>query len=212
MKHHALRGFVLLGFVLAAHPASAQDSAPHSSDAAKPGTDKPDATKPDGTKPAGAPAKAGALSFSKHDNSAPINVSSDNFIGNFMTKEGTYIGNVIVIQADDKLRADNVKVVMLNGDPNKFYADGKVVFESPTEVATGDHGIYDVNPPRTLTMTGNVILTKQKDVMRGTFLVVNLVTGDSHLTAHGMPGGRVQSLFIPKPHPAGANSSQTPQK
>jgi lipopolysaccharide export system protein LptA len=212
MKNRAMRGFALLGFVLAAHPVSAQDAATRSSDIVKANTNERDAAKPDDAKSGGTPARAGALGLSKHDNSAPINVSSDNFVGNFMTKEGTYVGNVIVIQADDRLKADTVKVVMLNGDPNKFYADGKVVFESPTEVATGDHGIYDVNPPRTLTMTGNVILTKQKDVMRGSFLTVNLVTGDSHLTAHGMAGGRVQSLFIPKPHPATGNPTQSPQK
>ncbi len=111
---------------------------------------------------------------------------------------GTYIGNVVVVQADYHLRSDTLKVIMLSGQPNKFYADGKVVFESASGVATGEHGIYDLNPPRTLTMTGNVVLTKQKDVMKGTQLVVNLVTGESHMTAHGMPGNRVQSLFIPQ--------------
>jgi lipopolysaccharide export system protein LptA len=199
MKRHAL---ALVMLMLAGGPVLAQDGVKHDATAAKPGTDEPDRS---AAKPTG-------LAASKHDNSAPINVTSDNFVGNFMTKEGTYVGNVVVIQAEDRLKADQVKIVMLNGDPNKFYADGKVVFTSPTEVATGDHGIYDVNPPRTLTMSGNVVLTKQKDVMRGTFLVVNLVTGDSHLTAHGMPGGRVQSLFIPKPHPTAGKPPQSPQK
>ena len=35
--------------------------------------------------------------------------SSDNFEGDFQTKVGTYIGNVIVTQADCKLRADKVR-------------------------------------------------------------------------------------------------------
>jgi lipopolysaccharide export system protein LptA len=198
MKRHALALGMLM---LTGNPAPAQVTAQHDADAAKSGTDKPDTS---ATKPVG-------LAASKHDNSAPINVTSDNFVGNFMTKEGTYVGNVVVIQADDRLKADQVRIVMLKGDPNKFYADGKVVFTTPTEVATGDHGIYDVNPPRTLTMTGNVVLTKEKDVMRGTFLVVNLVTGDSHLTAREMPGGRVQSVFIPKPHPATGKPPKSPQ-
>ncbi|MGD0191647.1 MAG: LptA/OstA family protein [Rhizomicrobium sp.] len=165
-------------------------------------------------KPQAAQSPQGGLNMGKHDTNAPINVASDNFIGNFDTKEGTYIGNVVVVQADYHLRSDTLKVIMLNGQPNKFYADGKVVFESASGIATGDHGIYDLNPPRTLTMVGNVVLTKQKDVMRGTQLVVNLVTGDSHMTARGMPANRVQSLFIPKPQPqkAGDKPSQTPQK
>lgn len=151
------------------------------------------------------------LNLGKHDTNAPINVSSDTFVGDFETKVGTYVGNVIVTQADYKLRADKVKVEIVKGQPNKFFADGKVVFDSPSGIATGDNGIYDLNPPRSITLTGNVVLTKQKDVMRGTRLTVNLVTGDSHLTAHGMPGGRVTSLFVPKPQPS-KSPPQNPSK
>jgi lipopolysaccharide export system protein LptA len=197
MNRHRLRGLVFLGLMLTAYPAASQDTARQNTNSAKPDS--------------AAPNQQG-LSCGKHDANAPINVASDDFVGDFTTKVGTYIGNVVIIQADCRLKADRVKVVMLKGDPNKFYADGKVVFESPSGVATGDNGIYDVNPPRTLTLTGNVVLTKQKDVMRGTTLVANLVTGESHLTAHGMPGGRVQSIFTPKPQPASGKASQTPQK
>ena len=35
--------------------------------------------------------------------------------------------------------------------------------------------------PRTVTMTGNVVLTQGKDVMRGTQLTVNLETGQATL-------------------------------
>jgi len=159
------------------------------------------------------PQQGQGFNLGKHDTDAPINVASDNFVGNFDTKVGTYTGNVVVTQADYKLRAESVRVEVVNGQPDKFFAEGKVVFDSPRGIATGDHGIYDLTPPRTITMTGNVVLTKQKDVMRGTRLVVNLVSGESHLTAAGMPGNRVQSLFIPKPHPqsgtAGKSSSPT---
>lgn len=151
------------------------------------------------------------FNLGKRDTNAPINVSADDFVGDFATKVGTYIGNVIVSQADYKLRADRVKVEVVKGQPNKFYAQGKVVFESPSGVATGDDGVYDMNAPRTITMTGNVVLTKQKDVMRGTSLVVNLDSGESRLTARGMPGGRVQSLFVPKPQPKSGKASPAPQ-
>jgi lipopolysaccharide export system protein LptA len=138
-----------------------------------------------------------------HDSNAPINVSSDNFVGNFQTKIGTYIGNVIVTQADDKLRADKVKVNVVAGKPNRFDATGHVVFVSSSGVATGDYGIYDLGP-RIVTLTGHVVLTKDKDVMHGTALTVNMVTGESHLTAHGAPGNRVQGLFVQQPSSAAA--------
>jgi lipopolysaccharide export system protein LptA len=136
-----------------------------------------------------------------NNSNAPINVSSDNFIGNFQTKVGTYNGNVIVTQADNKLHADTVKVDVVAGKPSRLEASGHVVFVSSSGTATGDNGIYDLGP-RTITLTGRVVLTKNKDVMRGTSLVVNMNTGESHLTAHGAPGNRVQGLFVQQPQSA----------
>lgn len=133
-----------------------------------------------------------------HNSNAPINVSSDNFVGNFETKVGTYTGNVVVTQADYKLRADKVDVKVVDGKPSRFVATGNVVFISSSGTATGDDGIYDLGP-RTITLTGHVVLTKEKDVMHGTALTVNMNTGESHLTARGAPGGRVQGLFVQQP-------------
>jgi lipopolysaccharide export system protein LptA len=154
------------------------------------------------TAPARGSAANGALA--KHDSNAPINVTSDNFVGNFETKVGTYIGNVIVTQADYKLRADRVKVDVVNNKPTKFEAFGHVVFVSTSGTATGDNGVYDLGPPRTVTLTGRVVLTKEKDVMHGTMLTVNMVTGESHLTAQGSPGNRVQGLFVQQPSSQGS--------
>jgi lipopolysaccharide export system protein LptA len=162
------------------------------------------ATVPVGSNPPAHTAPAnGALAG--HVSDAPINVSSDNFVGNFETKIGTYTGNVIVTQADYKLRADQVRVNVVNNKPSRFNATGHVVFVSSSGTATGDTGVYDLGP-RTVTLTGHVVLTKDKDVMHGTALTVNMVTGESHLTALGSPGNRVQGLFVQQP------SSQTGAK
>jgi lipopolysaccharide export system protein LptA len=147
-------------------------------------------------------AAAHSSAFGNNSN-APINVSSDNFVGNFQTKVGTYNGNVIVTQADDKLHADTVKVDVVAGKPSRLEASGHVVFVSSSGTATGDNGIYDLGP-RTITLTGHVVLTKDKDVMRGTSLVVNMNTGESHLTAHGAQGNRVQGLFVQQPQSSAA--------
>lgn len=147
--------------------------------------------------PGRAPA-AGNGAIGPHNSNAPINVSSDNFAGNFETKVGTYSGNVIVTQAEYKLRADRVNVKVVDGKPSRFDATGNVVFISSSGTATGDYGVYDLGP-RTVTLTGHVVLTKDKDVMHGTALTVDMNTGESHLTAHGAPGGRVQGLFVQQP-------------
>ncbi|HEY3778501.1 MAG TPA: LptA/OstA family protein [Rhizomicrobium sp.] len=144
-----------------------------------------------------APARAESP-FGGHTSNAPINVSSDDFVGNLQTKIGTYSGNVIVTQADYKLRADRVRVNVVSGKPSRLEATGHVVFVSSSGTATGDEGVYDLTP-RTVTLTGHVVLTKEKDVMHGARLTVNMQTGESHLTASGGPGNRVQGLFVQQP-------------
>ena len=150
---------------------------------------------------------AGGLGFGSHDSNAPINVSSDSFEGDLANKIGTYIGNVIVIQGDMHLRADQMKVHIAQGKPTRIEAIGKVVVTAPNGTATGDNGVYELGP-RTITMTGHVVLTKEKDVMRGTKLVMDMNTNLAHLYAQGMPGGRVQGLFIPPPQKAGAQTTK----
>lgn len=154
---------------------------------------------------AAAPAAPASHASAAHNSNAPINVSSDTFEGNFQTKVGTYSGNVIVTQGDDKLRADTVKVDVVAGKPNRFEAVGHVIFVSPSGTATGDNGIYDLGP-RTITLTGHVVLTKEKDVMRGTSLVVDMNTGQSRLIARGAQGNRVQGLFVQQPQSGAAKN------
>ena len=144
-----------------------------------------------------------------YNSNAPINVSSDTFEGNFQTKVGTYRGNVIVSQGDDKLRADQVKVDVVAGKPSRFEANGHVVFVSSSGTATGDNGIYDLGP-RTIKLTGHVVLTKDKDVMRGTSLVVDMNTGQSRLIAQGAQGNRVQGLFVQQPQSGDAKNKPPP--
>jgi lipopolysaccharide export system protein LptA len=139
-----------------------------------------------------------------HDNNAPINISSDNFAADLNGKSGTWTGNVLVIQGDVKMRSNQVRVSTVNGKADKVFADGNVVVDSPTSgIATGDKGVYSV-VPRVVVMTGNVVLKKGKDVMRGAQLTVNMVTGQAVLgggggaaKTPGSSGGRVQGVFTP---------------
>lgn len=139
----------------------------------------------------------------KHDNNAPINISSDSFQADLNAKTGTYSGNVIVTQGDMKLRANTVRITTVNDKADKVMANGNVVVDSPKSgTATGDNGVYSI-VPRTVVMTGNVVLKKGKDVMRGTQLTVNLATGQAVLGGGvkgqaGTQGStRVQAVFTP---------------
>ena len=146
----------------------------------------------------GAAAYAQGVDLGGHDSSAPISVSADTFTGDFQTKVGVYSGNVVVSQGTFKLHADRVQVAVAKGKPNRIDAVGHVLFDAPSGTASGDKGVYDLGP-RTITLTGNVVLAKDKNVMRGTSLVVDLDSGKATLGAKGMAGGRVQGLFTPPP-------------
>jgi lipopolysaccharide export system protein LptA len=137
----------------------------------------------------------------KHDNNAPIGISSDSFQADLNAKTGTYSGNVVVTQGDMKLRANTVRISTTNGKADKVTANGGVVVDSPASgTVTGDNGVYAVMT-RIVTMSGNVVLKKGKDVMRGSQLTVNLNTGQAVLgggaRTPGIAGGRVQGVFTP---------------
>jgi lipopolysaccharide export system protein LptA len=141
----------------------------------------------------------------RHDNNAPINIAADKFLADANAKTGVWSGNVLVSQGDIKMRANTVRlnVVGKNNNPDKIIANGNVVVDSPNSgTATGDAAVYDVNP-RLVTLTGHVVLKRAKDVMTGSQLTVNLVTGQATLgagagaaTASTTPG-RVQGVFTP---------------
>jgi lipopolysaccharide export system protein LptA len=167
------------------------------------------------TSTAQAPKPGTQSTMSKCDSKAPLNVSSDAFEGDFETKVGTYTGNVVVIQTVCRLRADKVNVKIVAGKPDEITADGNVVFATPSGTAVGDHGVYELEKdPPTITLTGKVVLTKEKNVMRGTLLVVDTDSGVAHLTSHGAQGGRVQSILNPSQKldakPKKSSGSETP--
>lgn len=142
--------------------------------------------------------------LSKKDIGAPIEVSADRFDADLSSKTGTYSGNVLVKQGQMHLRADKVRVNVVSGKPDKIFANGNVVFQAPSGNAQGDAGIYDV-APRLITLTGRVILNKDRNVMRGSSLTVNLATGQAQLGAKAAPGQRVQGLFTPPPQTTKSN-------
>jgi len=154
------------------------------------------------TQAAPAPKAAKSPITGQHNNNAPIDISSDSFQADLNAKSGTYSGNVVVVQGPTKLRANQVRVLTVNGKADKITATGNVVVDDPTSgTATGDNGVYSVSQ-HTVLMTGNVVLKKGKDVMRGTQLTVNLNTGQATLgaggpKAPGAAGGRVQGVFTP---------------
>lgn len=150
---------------------------------------------------ADAPAKTSSLLGARNGNQ-PINIAADKVTADLNAKSITYSGNVVVTQGDIRMHANAMKVNTDNGTAKTIQADGGVVVNSPASgTVTGDNGVYDVSA-HTVLMSGKVVLTHGKDVMRGTKLTVNLLTGQAVLGASGgangtVNPGRVQGVFTP---------------
>jgi lipopolysaccharide export system protein LptA len=139
----------------------------------------------------------------------PIAVNADSFLADLNGDTGTYTGNVIVVQGMVKLHADQVRVLAPNGRASRMEAQGHVIVDSPSGQAIADSGVYEV-PQQLLRLTGNVVLTKEQNVMRGNVLEFSMATGLAKMTAgapqtaSATPGetpakpARVQGLFYPE--------------
>jgi lipopolysaccharide export system protein LptA len=151
----------------------------------------------------------------------PIEIASDALEVLQNEKKAIFTGKVIATQGAITMRSDvmtvfyreapegqasapasgvgNAKSDAMGKGIYRIESAGKVVFTSPTETAQGDNAVYMVDD-QTATITGNVFLTRDKNVLKGTHLVYNMGTGRSVLTGGVNSGGtstRVRGLFVP---------------
>ena len=132
----------------------------------------------------------------------------------------TFSGNVRVQQGDTTMRCKSLLVfyeqdkgkggndqkakTMKAADPGpdgqqrikRLEARGGVVVTQKGETASGDLGIFDMKS-NTVTLTGHVVMTQGKNVLRGERLMVNLTSGVSRVESGKNGQGRVQGLFLP---------------
>ena len=146
----------------------------------------------------------------KLDSSQPIEVVSDTLEVLQEQQKAIFSGNVVATQGNINMRAATMVVFYRDtGTGNagatgegiyRIEAEQNVFFASPLETAQGDRAIYDVDGA-TVHLYGNVLLTREGNVLKGTQMDYNLNTGRSVLVG-GAPAqggsGRVRGLFIPK--------------
>jgi len=153
----------------------------------------------------------------------PIQIDAKSLEVHDQKRQATFTGNVKVVQGDTTMTC-NILVVFygqelgIGGKPvvtaqtktqtdtgglpdaqsiRRIEAHGDVTVLSKDQSASGDLGVYDV-PAKTITLTGNVVVTQGKNVIHGGRVVVNTVTGNAHVEpAPGIPDGRVRALIIP---------------
>lgn len=147
------------------------------------------------------PAVAWAQSGAKLNSDAPVEIASDNLEVLQDQNKAIFSGNVIAKQGDITMNSNTMTVFYNsagNGEAGKgisrIEADGKVVFVTPEETAQGDHAVYNTQA-NTIDLTGNVVLTRQENILKGSALNYNMTTKRSVLSAGGT--GRVRGLFVP---------------
>jgi len=165
-----------------------------------------------------APKATGGSGFGFSNEGGPVDITSDRS-ETFQQQHLTiWEGNVIAIQGGDKLQtprltvyfADNSQRTSQSGSGpdmgriQRMEAEGPVYFVTATQKAQGDHATYDAVAD-TVTMTGNVVLVQDKNVVKGEKLVVEQKTGHSTLYATtNQEKGRVRGVFYPNSTPAAA--------
>lgn len=100
----------------------------------------------------------------------------------------------------DKVNANTVKAATPGpGGAQKIRrleAIGNVVVTQKGQTASGNLGVFDMKS-NTVTLTGHVVMTEGKNVLRGDKLVVNLTSGVSRIESGRHGHGRVEGLFVP---------------
>ena len=123
-------------------------------------------------------------------------------------KMATFTGDVYVLQGDTEMRCKQLVVFyeeetgasprpVKAADPGpggdrqirRIEAKGNVVVIQKDQNATGDAATFNMRE-NTVTLVGNVVVTRGTDVLRGQRLVVDLTSGVSK-----MDQGRVEGLF-----------------
>jgi len=141
---------------------------------------------------------------------APISIDADSLEVLQKDQVALFSGNVIATQADTQIRAGSMKVFYGGAKAasaestapkiSKIEVNGNVFIQTKAETAQGDHGVYDVVNGM-VTLTGDVALTKDKNIVKGGSLLIDMNKGTSKIVnesgANGS-GGRVRGLFTPQ--------------
>ena len=168
-------------------------------------------------KEAVAAAAAGSVTVFKTDPSAPIDVEADRLDVDDQAKVATFRGDVHAVQAGFTVRTSEMRshysgnaglAQQLNAtEPHppaqltRIEARGKVIVTSQNgQDATGDWADFDVKENK-VTLGGDVVLTQEKNVVRGTRLVIDMVTGESVI--HNDPAAAWSATAAPKDDASG---------
>jgi lipopolysaccharide export system protein LptA len=186
-----------------------------------------------GPKPAPAPASP-FQSMGSGDQ--PVQIEAATLEVRDKNKTATFSGNVQVVSGDTTMKCQNLTVfygqevgadgaaaaksatTSAPGMPKnaqnirRIEARGGVTVLTKDQNASGELGVYDLKT-KTITLTGNVVISQGQNVIHGEKVVVDTVTGYARVEsgnpvvgANSNSGGRVRAMIVPS---KGANGTTT---
>jgi lipopolysaccharide export system protein LptA len=181
------------------------------------------------------PAPAGLVPGGQNQDQ-PVQIDAKTLEVRDKQKTATFSGDVHVVQGDTTMRCKTLVVfygaeVGIGGDkpvvrakttsgtpPNaqnirRIEAHGDVTVTSKDQNASGDLGVYDLHA-KTITLSGNVVVSQGKNVIHGERVVVDTVTGNARVESApgatpGASQGRVRALIIPNGDQGGQGNFMT---
>jgi lipopolysaccharide export system protein LptA len=187
---------------------------------------------------AGTATSGPARSLSAENKDAPVQIEAATLEVHDKSKTATFSGNVQVVQGDTTMKcrslvvfygqevglgeataqasnATNVKSPQGAQNIRRIEARGAVTVITKDQSASGDLGIYDLKT-KTITLSGNVVVSQGQNVIHGEHVVVDTETGNARVESGatgagaGGPGsGRVRALIQPGKGQGGASNFMT---
>ena len=156
-----------------------------------------------------APAEGQQSGRTGFNSNSPVDVQADRIEVQDRADRAIFSGNVIATQGNMTMNAARVTVVYTNNngvDVQRMEATGGVRLHTPSETATGNVGIYDVNR-RLVTLIGGVHLSQGQNRVQGGRLVLDLNSHRAVMDGGGS-NGRVSGRFT-VPRRQGTSSTTT---
>jgi len=165
----------------------------------------------------------------------PIQIESATLEVRDKDKMATFSGDVQVVQGDTTIKCQSLVVFYGSGhasgqgqnapsakpngaaqkatglpqgaqDIRRIEARGGVTVISKDQNASGDLGVYDLKR-KTITLTGNVVVSQGKNILHGDRVVVDTTTGNAHIESGGTSQSRVRALILPGKSETGGSSN-----
>jgi lipopolysaccharide export system protein LptA len=168
------------------------------------------------------------------DKDQPVQIEAASLEVRDKNKMATFSGDVQVVQGDTTMKCQKLVVfygqevgIAQNGAPapdtkpapagpkgaqniRRIEARGGVTVITKDQNASGDLGVYDLIA-KTITLTGNVVVSQGQNVIHGERVVVDTVSGNARVESNNQGGGgtpsRVRALIQPNQNQNGGGGN-----